>query len=131
MTRAGRREGSGVPMSQRSAGPSHSPGAAPPQAGRGAHNPACFFAGPGAGYRMTTADVIRSPNPGPAGMRVLWGDPKPETWRTVSMRDPRFTQERADLGPRQAEECTPVSQVCRRMGARHPAFRPAVKWRGL
>ena len=47
------------------------------------------------------------------------------------MRDTRFTPERADLGLRQAEECTPVSQVCRRMSARHPTFRPAVKWRDL
>ena len=37
------------------------------------------------------------------------------------MRDTRFTPERADLGPRQAEECAPVSQVCRRMGMRRRA----------
>ena len=47
------------------------------------------------------------------------------------MRDTRFTPERANLDLRQAEECAPVSQVCRRMGAQHPAVRPAVKWRDL
>ena len=43
------------------------------------------------------------------------------------MREPRFTPERADLGLHQAQEDTPVSQVCRRMGMRRRAIARGIR----